>query len=107
VRTVTCRCCGVVHSPAVGKPGYIDERPDCLFEKRAAFIPKPSPSAEFLPILEFVDTEADIERLANKMRRVFEKANVPDVEINATVRRFIELARKLVRETIALSEPED
>ena len=109
MRTVICRYCGEAFSPPVGKPGYIDECPDCLFEKRAALIPKPDASAALLPILEMVDTEADIEPMTNRMRRVLsKKLGFREAEIEAIVKGFIEVASKHVREkAVTQSEPED
>ena len=38
-KEVTCRYCGDVFTPKLGKPGFVDECPDCLYAKTAPQIP--------------------------------------------------------------------
>ena len=37
-RTIACRYCGQSFAPQRGKPGYIDECPDCLYERTAPHV---------------------------------------------------------------------
>jgi len=46
-RTYSCRYCGAEFVPQAGKPGYIDECPDCLHEKTRP-APPPDVQARFL-----------------------------------------------------------
>lgn len=39
-KAVQCRHCGKPFVPLPGKPGYINECPDCLYEKTVPFEPK-------------------------------------------------------------------
>ena len=39
-KQVVCRHCGEAFVPLPGKPGYIDECPDCLYDKTVPFEPK-------------------------------------------------------------------
>jgi len=43
VKLEDCRHCGKSFTPQPGKPGYIDECPECLYEKTALAIHKPDP----------------------------------------------------------------
>jgi hypothetical protein len=38
-RSYTCRYCGVSFIPQAGKPGYIDECPDCIHERTRPQLP--------------------------------------------------------------------
>jgi len=41
MKSATCRYCAETFTPLPGKPGYIDECPECLHEKTAP--PEPNP----------------------------------------------------------------
>ena len=89
-RDVTCRHCGELFAPVPGKPGYINECPECLFTKSASLNPKALSRLKD-------DAEVKLEKELRKLRRTLigkgsaSKVKAAD-ELIATVRQAIKKA---------------
>jgi hypothetical protein len=81
MNNVICRHCGEAFTPMPGKPGYLDECPECLHEKTAQHVPKEDPV-----MVEF-------DRAVKGLRRRLAKSGVKAEAIDTAIQELEKMAR--------------
>ena len=79
MKSLICRYCAVTFTPLPGKPGYIDECPECLHEKTVPLRSKPLSAGS-----------AKQRKLREQAHCALAAFGVPDDEIEEFIQKFLD-----------------
>jgi hypothetical protein len=84
-RSYPCRYCGADFTPELGKPGYIDECPDCLHERT-----RPKPARDLAA--QFIARFPKRRKALKDFRKVLAALGMDDAMIDSVVAEALRLA---------------